>query len=54
MVVGVATCSEFKEKGYATQCMVKLCCQLHSENVSRLQEPSINAAVLKIFFGWFT
>ncbi|MBY6051854.1 GNAT family N-acetyltransferase [Cytobacillus firmus] len=32
MVVGVATDSEFKKKGYATQCMVKLCRQLLSEN----------------------
>ncbi|MEH6990973.1 GNAT family N-acetyltransferase [Cytobacillus firmus] len=32
MVVGVATKSEFKKKGYATQCMVKLCRQLLSEN----------------------
>ncbi|KON89886.1 GNAT family acetyltransferase [Sporosarcina globispora] len=32
MVVGVATDRNYKKKGYATQCMVKLCRQLHLEN----------------------
>jgi predicted GNAT family acetyltransferase len=31
MVVGVATLLEYKKKGYATQCMVKLCQQLLQE-----------------------
>ncbi|MGD7052550.1 GNAT family N-acetyltransferase [Sutcliffiella horikoshii] len=31
MVVGVATLEKFKKKGYATQCMVKLCNQLLQE-----------------------
>lgn len=31
MVVGVATLEEFKKKGYATQCMIKLCDQLLGE-----------------------
>ncbi|WP_404350810.1 GNAT family N-acetyltransferase [Sutcliffiella horikoshii] len=31
MVVGVATLENFKKKGYATQCMVKLCNQLLKE-----------------------
>lgn len=31
MVVGVATLDNFKKKGYATQCMVKLCNQLLKE-----------------------
>ncbi|TYS71017.1 GNAT family N-acetyltransferase [Sutcliffiella horikoshii] len=31
MVVGVATLENFKKKGYATQCMVKLCNQLLQE-----------------------
>ncbi|MCA1319300.1 GNAT family N-acetyltransferase [Bacillus tianshenii] len=31
MVVGVATLLEYKKKGYATQCMVKLCHQLLQE-----------------------
>jgi uncharacterized protein len=32
MVVGVATLENYKKKGYATQCMVKLCKQLLAEN----------------------
>ncbi|EFV75426.1 hypothetical protein HMPREF1013_04204 [Bacillus sp. 2_A_57_CT2] len=32
MVVGVATDRNYKKKGYATQCMVKLCRQLLSEH----------------------
>lgn len=32
MVVGVATLEGYKKKGYATQCMVKLCQQLLKEN----------------------
>lgn len=32
MVVGVATLENYKKKGYATECMVKLCKQLISEN----------------------
>ncbi|MBT2687636.1 GNAT family N-acetyltransferase [Bacillus sp. ISL-47] len=32
MVVGVATAENSKKKGYATQCMVKLCRQLLAEN----------------------
>lgn len=32
MVVGVATLESYKKKGYATQCMVKLCNQLLEEN----------------------
>lgn len=32
MVVGVATLEAYKKKGYATQCMVKLCNQLLEEN----------------------
>lgn len=32
MVVGVATAENCKKKGYATQCMVKLCRQLLAEN----------------------
>lgn len=32
MVVGVATLENYKKKGYASQCMVKLCKQLLAEN----------------------
>ncbi|CAM3393763.1 GNAT family N-acetyltransferase [Aeromicrobium ponti] len=32
MVVGVATLESYKKKGYATQCMVKLCRQLLEDN----------------------